>query len=98
MAFNLKLSARAFALSVAMLASTSAQMIEAKPVETGQLLIKDRPKPSVEQVKSEPIKPNPPTASAARPVRPGQGTCASYVRNKKNELVCSNNPPVDQTK
>ena len=38
------------------------------------------------------------TSATQRPVRPGQGTCASYVRNKKNELVCSNKPPVDQTK
>lgn len=49
MTFNWKHSARAFALSVAMLAPISGQIAEAKPVETGQLLIKDRVKPSVEK-------------------------------------------------
>lgn len=63
MKFNWKHSAGAFALSVALLASTGGQMVEAKPIETGQLLIKDRPKISAEKGKSDTIKDNPPTAT-----------------------------------
>lgn len=57
MTFNWKHSAGAFALSVALLAPVGGQMVEAKPVETGQLLIKDRPKISAEKGKSATIPP-----------------------------------------
>ena len=67
MKFNWKHSAGAFALSVAMLASTGGQTIAAAPVETGQLLIKDKPKPpSVEKGKSDTIKPNPPSVEKGK--------------------------------
>ncbi len=62
---NWKHSAGALALSVAMLASTGGQMVAAAPVETGQLLIKDKPKlQSVEKGKSATIPVELPTIDA----------------------------------
>ena len=52
----------ATALAVALLASTGGFLNEAKAVETGQLLIKDKPRPAARN-KSGTIKPNPPTAT-----------------------------------
>ncbi len=66
MTFNWRHSAGAFALSVALLASTGGQMVEAKPVETGQLLIKDRPKISAEKGKSDTIKPDLPSVDKGK--------------------------------
>lgn len=52
----------ATALAVALLASTGGFMNEAKAVETGQLLIKDKPRPAT-RTTSDTIKPTPPTAT-----------------------------------
>lgn len=93
MKFNWKHSAGAFALSVAMLASTGGQ---AAPVETGQLLIKDKPIPtSVEKGKSATIPVELPTVDAPSTERgikdPGVRSCGSCGATGREAAP----PPVD---
>lgn len=66
----------ATALAVALLASTGGFLNEAKAVETGQLLIKDKPRPAARN-KSGTIKPNPPTATEKGIKDPGVKGCGN---------------------
>ena len=66
----------ATALAVALLASTGGFLNEAKAVETGQLLIKDKPRPAARN-KSGTIQPNPPTATEKGIKDPGVKSCGS---------------------
>ena len=59
----------------------------ARKIETGQLLIKDKPIPSSAQKTSKPKAKG--KASSSRPVKKGPGECIAYTINKYGKKVCS---------